>query len=145
MKKLILLILTTIVISVTGCYDYEYGPNVSLRTKKGRLTNEWELKNIVKNNTDTIAIPYPVEISFEKDYSVESEVIYKDVNNQDSIVVQTGDWTFDNGGESLIIIYTDSLNQKSAELYTILKLTKEEFWISETVATDEYWYFFEEK
>lgn len=127
---------------LSSCYDYEYGPRVSLRTKKGRLTNEWELRNVVKNNFDTISNYPEYNILFEKDYTFETEKIYS-TGSTDSIVTETGDWSFDEKAENIILIYIDSLDQKEAGLFEILKLTNDELWVSQVDSANEFWYFFE--
>ena len=141
-----ILAVSFILISIAACNKYEFGPDVSLRTKKGRLANEWELVDIVKNRMDTLGtINTQMEITFDKDYNVESSITYKNTSIGDSTVNYQGEWTFDNDGIELIIIQTDPNGQKSADLYEVLLLTKDELWLSEVVGTDEYIYYFEEK
>lgn len=145
MKKTSGILIILFLLATFACNKYEYGPNVSLRTKKGRLTNEWELKQIVLNRTDTVALFNPTEIIFDKDDNVRLETTFTNTSIGDSTVVQEGKWTFDNEGLSIVVIYTDSLGQKDAELYDIVKLTNDELWLSQMHLTDEYLYYFEEK
>lgn len=135
-----------ILITISACSKYEFGPDVSLRTKKGRLANDWELVDIVKNRMDTLGIMNTeMELTFDRDYNVASTITYKNTSIGDSIVEFEGEWTFDNDGIDLIIIQTDSAGQKDANLYEILLLSKDELWLSEISGTDEYIYYFEEQ
>lgn len=135
-----------LLVIIGACNKYEYGPEVSLRTKKGRLSNDWVLTDVVKNRMDTLGtLGYSMEISFDKDYNVESTITYFNTSIGDSAVEYEGEWTFDNDGIDLIIIQTDPNGQKSADLYEILMLTKDELWLSEIIGTDEYIYYFDEK
>lgn len=135
-----------LLVIISACNKYEYGPEVSLRTKKGRLSNDWVLTDVVKNRMDTLGTSgYSMEISFDKDYNVKSTITYFNTSIGDSVVKYEGEWTFDNDGIDLIIIQTDPNGQKSADLYEILMLTKDELWLSEIIGTDEYIYYFDEK
>lgn len=145
MKKTTAFIFTILTLLTIACNKYEYGPNVSLRTKKGRITNDWKLTQVVVNRMDTIALFNPTNLTFDKDDNVKFEITYLNTSIGDSLVVQEGKWTLDNEGLNIVVIFTDSLGQKDAELYGIVKLTKDELWLNQVHATDEFLYFFEEK
>lgn len=54
MKRIasILFFAFAILVSVSSCRKYEEGPNVSLRTKKARITNNWKYESAQVNGNE---------------------------------------------------------------------------------------------
>jgi hypothetical protein len=144
MKKILSLYLFISLI-LLSCNHYEYGPNVSFRTKKGRLSNEWKVNIAFKNGIEMTDSLQKFEISFEKDGKVKKTNIYTTSNGTDSLVTQTGLWEFDNDAENVLILLADRFGITESHIWRILKLTKDEFWFEEIVNSDLHEYHLVEK
>jgi hypothetical protein len=123
------------VVFLFGCRKYPDGPELSLRTKKSRLENKWQVDkrflngvNIILGNDDLIYI------EFKKDGTFEKQV--EDANGGPKPV--RGTWEFTDRKKRLVIstpAYTSkigSVPQKS-EVCRILRLANDQFWISDEV------------
>ncbi|HNF72960.1 MAG TPA: hypothetical protein PLP34_11115, partial [Chitinophagaceae bacterium] len=54
-----LLVLALLMMSgMTACRKYEEGPNISLRTKKARITNNWKYESAQVNGVEVSLDPY---------------------------------------------------------------------------------------
>jgi hypothetical protein len=133
MKKILSLYLFISLI-LLSCNHYEYGPNVSFRTKKA-----------CKNGIEMTDSLQKFEISFEKDGKVKKTNIYTTSNGTDSLVTQTGLWEFDNDAENVLILLADRFGITESHIWRILKLTKDEFWFEEIVNSDLHEYHLVEK
>ncbi len=124
MKKFVLGLMVVAVagMTVTSCKKYDEGPGFSLKSKKGRLSGEWEVeKYITSGGTETQDNASTV-ITYEKDGT------YKYANTAGSF---TGTWKFDDKKENLITEFSYQFGGQTItnqDTVTILRLTNKEFW-----------------
>lgn len=116
----ILFLAAVAVFSFSSCKKYEEGPGFSLSSKAGRLDNTWEL-DMVKSNgkditTEMKALFPDFQLIFKKDGT------YELLSDGDR---EVGTWTFDSKKEK---ITTTENSTKDSEVWTILRLTQDEFW-----------------
>ena len=142
MKKILFIALAAL--AVYACNPYEYGPNVSLRTKKGRISNDWVVDIVKKNGIPLSAIP-DVEYKMVKDGSINKTEVLMSSAGTDSVVTKSGLWEFDNDAENVIVLFADRYGITESHIWRILKLTKDEFWYEEVDSIDLYEYRLKEK
>lgn len=115
----IVAIATAVVIfNFTSC-KYEDGPNISLRSKKARLTGEWEVKYIGGTGMSGNDNEYTLE--FDKDGDLEVNVTYSYYGSSYTYS-QKGEWEWEDGKKSLEI----TLDGDKQE-WEITRLTNKEF------------------
>ena len=114
----IVAIATAVVIfNFTSC-KYEDGPNISLRSKKARLTGEWEVKFIDGAGMTGNDM---VTLEFDKDGDLEFNQTYSYYGSSYTYS-QKGEWEWEDGKQSLdIILDGDKLE------WEITRLTNKEF------------------
>jgi hypothetical protein len=115
----IVAIATAVVIfNFTSC-KYEDGPNISFRSKKARLTGEWEVKFIdgrgVSGNGNEITF------EFDKDGDVEYNINYS-YYGYSYIYSFKGEWEWEDGKKNLEITLDGD-----KEEWEITRLTNKEF------------------
>ena len=106
--------------SLSSCTKYEDGPLLSLRTKKARLTGEWEVVETKVNDETQSDSDSDVFYTFEKDLDFE----YREAGDNISVTAK-GEWDFSSGKEKIRITFSNG----DVEEYTILRLTNKELWI----------------
>lgn len=123
------------IVFLFGCRKYPEGPELSFRTKKSRLENKWQIDKrflngvqIVMGNDDLIYV------EFKKDGTFEKQV--EDSNGSPKLV--RGSWEFTDRKKRIIITtpaYTSKIGAvpEKSELYRILRLAHDEFWVSDEV------------
>ena len=152
MRKNILFII--IVLAIASCGKYEEGPGFSLRSKKNRLSGEWEFKKVLYNDKvyeyegdiirNNVKFDEDGEFSMSEIYSV--VVIYGQNGEpvkDDYLISYSGEWEFFDNKENLELKYEyDSLivtydypvfnyqkvKANGSKSLEIKKLTKDEFW-----------------
>jgi hypothetical protein len=132
MKTKSLLVLSIVTMSVVvlisaGCKKYEDGPVFSLATKKARITNEWELKELFINGVEQ-AITNVAVRDIKRDGS------YIVMNG--SVTDDTGTWLFDSNKQSITFI-SNNYNDYTRK---ILRLKTGELWLEMEYGTDLYEY-----
>lgn len=139
MKKTALFFPVLIVILfLAGCGKYEDGPAFSLLTKKARLTGEWKVEKVFKNDVEE-----------ELDSLSQNTTILYDSDGTGKITFTQGsvslaidfEWQFGDGKET-VSMRTKKLDGTWDEWdeTRILRLTNKEFWFEETStsSTDVY-------
>lgn len=111
----------TAALTITSCGKYEEGPSLSLRTKKARLTGEWDTKEYVDSDGTTTADNSDDYVTFDKDGT------YTYTSGSTS---QSGQWDFSSDKEKLKVSYTFGSTTFTSES-TILRLTNDELWIKD--------------
>ena len=125
-------LISATILSFTGCGKYEDGPSLSLKTKKGRITNQWKLTAELYNGTPQSLIS--------------NEVI--DIKKDDTFVItwgsssETGTWAFSSDKES--VTFTPN-NSSSANTYKILRLKSNELWLQEIYGSSTYEYHYDKE
>ena len=115
-----LTVLLAIMFTATSCGKYEDGPNFSLKTKKARITNKWRPVNVYFNGNEQTIIDDGdifIEISKNSDYRTFYENRYFTLDF-------SGTWEFFDSKKKIILTL-----DTSADTLTILRLTKDEFWV----------------
>ncbi len=114
-------ILGTTILSAPSCGKYEEGPGFTVLTKKMRITNEWDVKEIVSPNGNTT-------VDNDDDYTIiEKDGTAKAVSGS---TTNTGTWEFSSNKEKVRFTYEYFGVDVTTE-YTILRLTNKEFWIQD--------------
>jgi hypothetical protein len=108
-----------------GCGKYEEGPGISLRTKKMRLTGEWELEEFVVDNENFTSDFNFYEIEFTND----NEFTERGQVEGFETYTDEGDWDFSGDKEELELEYDDGDRVD----FKIIRLTNSELWVE----TDE--------
>ena len=108
----------TAALTITSCGKYEEGPGMSLRTKKARLTGEWDAKEYVDADGTTVQDTDDDYVTFDKDGT------YTYTSGSTS---QSGTWEFSSDKEKIKIGYTVGSTTFSTET-TIIRLTNTELW-----------------
>lgn len=119
-QKLVLALTIVTALNFVSCGKYEDGPNFSLRTKKARLSGEWEVIRI--GNINFPSEGYSLEMDFSKDGDL--EFTYSDFTYS---YTERGEWEFSGDKEELELTI-DNVTQK----FEILRLTNKELWMEST-------------
>lgn len=122
-KFFIVVVAVILLFNFSSCSKYEDGPSMSLRTKKARLTGEWELQEIDGNNVSGEEI---WEFVSDGDF----EATYEDDGDK---TTNKGEWTWEDEKEKIEIDIDDGGKFEME----ILRLTNSEL-IMEDDDGDEY-------
>lgn len=111
LKILVILFIFQSALTFISCGKYEDGPGFSLRTKKARLTGEWEVVEIDGDNVkDGDVLEFFRDGTFEFDYgSGDAE----------------GEWEWEDGKSVIELDYDDAGKYE----FEILRLTNKELWV----------------
>lgn len=120
-------VLSIFLISSTGCQKYEDGPAFSLRSKKARVANTWEIAKAIEDGNDVTNRYEQYEVEFKTDGDARLKAIYS--TGGATIEFETdGTWEFSNQKENLVM---DMEDDNADETYQILKLKENELWLRE--------------
>lgn len=106
------------VVLLAACSKYEEGPNLSLRSKKARVSNSWVIE---------YAYDLGDQVEVTEDYVGESWQFTKDgvfTEFENGTLDNTGTWEFLSEKEQLSISKPGDV-----EIYTITRLKEKEMWI----------------
>lgn len=117
-----LILLTLVILISYGCSKYDDGPAFSLRTKKARLTGEWELEEIIVNGvSQALDSDYDMIWEFERNGDFTQTMDYGSYSYN-----YNGEWEFDDNGEELEIQSSYSgINQT----FEITRLSSNDLWL----------------
>ncbi|MBL0098245.1 MAG: hypothetical protein IPP46_18440 [Bacteroidetes bacterium] len=116
-KLLMLLLMGAILLpSIESCGKYEDGPSISLRSRKERVANTWNVENYKVDGGDFTSLVSGYSEKFSKD---------GDYYYSWGLLSGSGDWSFSHNDERINLNGNDG--QSSRTLY-ILKLEEKEFW-----------------
>lgn len=120
MKKLLSFYFIGALLLLAACGKYEEGPSLSLRSKKARVANEWEIFYAfdLEDQQETTA-----------DYTNETWEFTKDgdfIERESDQVDKTGSWEFMSGKEEIVISFPTKVKK-----YTILRLKENEMWLKD--------------
>lgn len=116
-QKLVLALTIVTALNFVSCGKYEDGPNFSLRTKKARLSGEWEIVRI--GNINFPAEGYSIEMDFSKDGDFEFTYSYFTYSYS-----ERGEWEFSGDKEELELTIDNEIQK-----FEILRLTNKELWM----------------
>ncbi|MBL7754953.1 MAG: hypothetical protein HWD58_03575 [Bacteroidota bacterium] len=126
---LTLLVLVFAAGTLPSCRKYEEGPNISLRTKRARVTNNWAIQSALVDGIEKSQDPY---------WAKQKHYMYSDgkyiVTIIDPVTLEArnvqGNWKlYDSGRKIAITTKNFSGNIDSTNDYNILKLYNKQFWI----------------
>jgi hypothetical protein len=120
-----LLFAAAILFGATSCNKYEDGPSLSLRTKKARLVNTWELTEAVDGSTDITDFSKGITLTIEKDDSFS----YGGETPQGAKAEGKGTWEFSDD-KTVLILTIDG--QVIPDKWTITRLKNDELWLKKT-------------
>lgn len=126
MKKA--LILTFIFYLFVSCSFYESGPSVTISTPENRLSNKWELQDVLisdKTDFNKLNIEKNLILEFQKngDFS-----IYDVPTNTKAF---SGKWNLDKKNNILQLYFETKIsNENFPKSFNISRLTKNELWIT---------------
>ena len=123
-----LTILTLVILISYGCTKYDDGPAFSLRTKKARLTGEWELEEVIVNGvSQTLGSDYDMIWEFERNGDFTQTMDYGSYSYN-----YNGEWEFDNNGEELEI----QSSYGPSQTFEINRLSSNDLWLE--INTNDY-------
>lgn len=140
MKRLasVLIFGLVVMVSVSSCRKYEEGPNISLRTKKARVTNNWKYESAQVDG---------VEVSLNPYYAKQKHYFYRDGKYIQTIIDPItlearnlqGTWVlYDHDKKIAITTKNFSGNIDSTTNYSILKLFEKQMWLRTTDNSREF-------
>ena len=127
-----------IVVGISSCRKYEEGPNISLRTKKARITNNWRYESAEVNG---------MEVSSDPFYAKQKHYFYRDGKYIQTIIDPVslearnlqGSWLlYDNDKKIAITVKIPPAYLDSTSNYSILKLYEKQMWLRTTDNSREY-------
>ena len=105
-SKLLLVTAATSLLGFTNCGKYEDGPSISLMSKTGRLTGEWEVKEY---DGDDLPSGSEITFEFEKDGDFEVTQKYSYTNYYGQTYSNTnsyeGEWEWEKDKEEIELQY----------------------------------------
>lgn len=140
MKRLasVLIFGLIVMVSISSCRKYEEGPNISLRTKKARVTNNWKYESAQVDG---------VEVSLNPYYAKQKHYFYRDGKYIQTIIDPItlearnlqGTWVlYDHDKKMAITTKNFSGNIDSTTNYSILKLFEKQMWLRTTDNSREF-------
>ncbi|MFN0030991.1 MAG: hypothetical protein ACKVOR_02415 [Flavobacteriales bacterium] len=117
-KRNLAIALTCIVAigTLASCNKYEDGPGISLRSRRERVANTWQVENYKVNGSDLTSLVADYTETFTKDY---------DYSYQWGSLDGTGTWVFQNNDEEINLTGTDD---QTSRILEIEKLEEKAFW-----------------
>ena len=123
-----LTILTLVILISYGCTKYDDGPAFSLRTKKARLSGEWELEEYNINGVSQLTgSDYNIIWEFERNGDFTQTLDYGSYSYN-----YNGEWEFDDNGEELEI-----QTSYGTQTWEINRLSSNDLWLE--VTTNNYY------
>lgn len=111
-----------------SCKKYEEGPGISLRSKKGRVAGKWlRYKMDIDGVNQLLAVDLRLEMKRNGDF-----LSYNEDSNGDVLSEVSGEWSFGNDKEQLVIDILDAdpvLNGASTVYWDIVRLKHDDLWI----------------
>ena len=140
MKRIVAILFVgfVIVVGSSSCRKYEEGPNISLRTKKSRVTNNWRYESAQVNGVEVAQDPF---------YAKQKHYFYRDGKYIQTIIDPItlearnlqGTWTlYDKNKRIAITVKIPPANLDSTGDYNIVKLFEKQMWLRTTDNTREY-------
>jgi hypothetical protein len=139
------LIITTLALATTtiiGCKKYSNDSKISLATAKERLTKTWTLDEMYRNNVNVSDSIKKLIDSYTLTFTKAGtfEYVYDKKLTIGTIIVplhytRAGNWSFEDKKNTIALVYND--NNKTEKL-PILKLTKDNLWVTLKDSTTNY-------
>lgn len=110
---------------ILSCAKYEDGPKFSLSTKKTRVSNKWSYQSVLNYKTNEIKYS---EYDNWTDYFDKQMKFTRTIMYLNKPTTYKGSWEFFNHKKQIKIKYKIHTRDTS-EIYTILRLEKDTFWV----------------
>ncbi len=107
---------------MSSCGKYPEGPGFSLRSKKARVANTWEVEYSQDSDGDENTEDFE---NNTYEFTKDGDATFT-VNTAAGTFTQEGNWEFDNNKEDFVLIFNGNRNTSK-----ILKLKNNEFWIAD--------------
>jgi hypothetical protein len=134
MKNTILLMLVGFIVlgMNSSCRKYEEGPNISLRTKKARVTNNWRVESAEVNGIEQSQDPFWTKQKHYFRRNGDYTVTIVDPNTLQAENIN-GSWKLYDGDRKIALtLKRANAGQDSVVDYNILKLYNKQMWIRRT-------------
>lgn len=131
MFKLFFTLLISGTLFFSGCKKYEEGPSFTLRSPKGRITNEWTLVKVLNNGVEQSLSGATITANIKKDDTYIYTYSFSGIT-----VGSTGKWKFSDDNEQVYL--TDDIDPTEIDTITIIKLTSKELWAKEVDGSNTY-------
>lgn len=131
--KLTLPLIIAVLLSTTGC-RYKDGPNLTFRSAKARIVNEWRVHQILENGQDkttdfkSVFPDWKLDIREDNTYSLSYTTFI-------GTYTENGTWQFLDGGIKINLRKDGS----GDNIWTILRLMKDEFWAEQIDKDNKHW------
>jgi len=132
-KTIIFSGLLSVLVVLPSCSKYEDGPAVSLRSKKARVANTWDVESATRNGEDVTSDYDEFILKTTKDGDAELAALYS-VGSFTYEYDTQGTWMFSDDKETLMLDFDDDAADRN---YQILRLAEDEMWLREIGADDE--------
>ena len=129
--KRVFLFTALIALVLGSCGKYEDGPGFSLRSKKARLVNNWEIDKAELDGQDITSLVAGTELEIESDGSYTFSA-------PDGEIYTRGDWEFSDNKEE---IEFDPEDGEDFEM-KIIRLANDELFVEQEDDGDLYYYEF---
>lgn len=143
-----ILFFTLLFFIINGCSQYEYGPQLTLRTKEARITNSWTFSQVYKNGLnilngigDSSVIYSGSSIGLQENGRFSSIIVAKDNAGVNETFNYDGSWRLEEDDAKLNLIFDTIVPFFGKErLYTITKLASDDLWYEEKEGLDLFEY-----
>lgn len=126
-----IIFISALLLLLASCGKYEEGPNISFRSKKARIANDWVLDEMYINGElqNLSAESRSIIYSLTKDGKIKTQVSFLG-----QLLEATGNWEFYDNKEELktSITYTFLISYTDVKIFKILRLKEKELWLERT-------------
>jgi hypothetical protein len=139
MKNYMLIALVAIVSlsTLSACRKYEEGPNISFRSKKARITNNWRVGSAEVNGVEESSSAYWAKQKHYFRRNGDYTVTVIDPNTQEATNLN-GSWKLYDGSRKIALtLRRANAGQDSVVDFNILKLYNKQMWLRRTDNTVE--------
>lgn len=124
--------LFAVAFTLSSC-KYEDGPAISLRSKKERVANVWVIEKAYEDGNDVTSDYDQYELNLDKDGNASLTADYEIGGSTFSFTTK-GNWIFENNKNDIRFDFDDD---DADDIYEILRLKENEFWIKEKSGSEE--------
>lgn len=131
------LVAVTLISTFTACKKGNDDPEVSVYTRKDRITNTWKLVKYEKNGVYQDFTGSSYEYTIRKNNTL-TQTVEGAIFGFPTRTVKEGDWSFQNEDEDIKITIDNT-----ATIYNIQRLALKELWLKKTEGADVHVYYYE--
>lgn len=116
-----------------GCTKFEEGPGFTLRTKKGRVANDWKVDRGYINDIEATEALNDFYVTFKRDGAVKFTYMVPTAAGDSTFVVKGG-WDFINDEDVALVLSKD--DSTITRIWHLTRLTADELFATEMVGTN---------